>query len=318
MKRRYFAVMVMFILRVPFTGAVFSETADYKSGRREIAASSSSQTYAEKKQKCFLWKVESKSGTVYLLGSIHVAKEGLYPLNEKIERAFNNSEALAVEVNINDEEILNNQLSIMKKAVYPDNETLKQNLSSQTYELLKVKLKQFSLPIEALEQYKPWYLATILEGLELQKLGYDANYGIDIHFLRRAQGVKEVLELESWDYQINLFDSFSKQEQELFLSYTLKDMDELEKTVDEVLDLWLKGDAKTMETLLFEQGVDEQELASLFEKLFYERNRKMCVKIEEFLKTYKDYFVIVGAGHLVGKQGMIELLKEKGYFVEQL
>lgn len=311
MKRKRLAVILGVIAGLQFYGGVFAQEGI-------LVAARDSQMSLSKGQKCFLWKVQSQRNTVYILGSIHVAKESLYPLNEKIERAFNNSEVLAVEVNIDDANVIDNQVAIMKKAVYADNGTLKKNLSPQTYQLLKIKLSQFSLPIEVMQQYKPWYLAVMLQSLELQKLGYNPNYGIDLHFLQKAQGVKNILELESWDYQISLFDTFSNYEQELFLDYTLRYLDKLEETVDEILELWLKGDVKTLETVLLEQGMEEQKLAPLFEKLFYERNRKMTVRIEEFLKTYKDYFVIVGAGHLVGNRGIIELLKKKGYSVEQL
>jgi uncharacterized protein YbaP (TraB family) len=84
------------------------------------------------------------------------------------------------------------------------------------------------------------------------------------------------------------------------------------------LRAWKTGDVKNMESIATKPLAEDKNLSSLYEKLIYERNRNMVLRIEEFLKTKETYFVVVGAGHLVGKKGIIEMLKGKGYHVEQL
>jgi uncharacterized protein YbaP (TraB family) len=165
---------------------------------------------------------------------------------------------------------------------------------------------------------KPWFLALVLESLELLKLGFDPNYGIDKYFISKAEGKKKILELESLDYQIDLLSNLSDKDQELFLIYTLKDLNIMEQELDKLTQAWISGDTKGMETILTRSVSEDKRLSSIFEKLIYERNRKMVSKIEDFLRTKEVYFVIVGAGHLVGNQGIIEILKGKGYLVEQL
>lgn len=268
-------------------------------------------------EKSFLWKVQSKTAAVYLLGSLHFSKKEIYPLNKKIGEAFDQSDVLVVEANISDIGHIDVQ-KLVERALYPSNETLEEHISPETHELIKKEIGEMGIPLELIHKQRPWLLALTLTGLEMVKLGFDPNYGIDKFFLSKAQGRKKILELESLDYQINLLSSFSDNEQELFLLYTLKDLSRLAKEVDQLIHVWISGDAKSMETIMTKSVKEDGKLSPIYEKLIYERNRKMASKIEGLLETNKIYFVIVGAGHLVGDRGVIEKLREKGYAVEQL
>ena len=271
---------------------------------------------AAQSQKTFMWKVRSKTAIVYMLGSVHFMKKEVYPLNNKIEDAFEKSSILAVEANINDAAKLDLQ-KLLTSAFYPGDETLEKHVAKETYELLKKETAPLGMPVELIRKQKPWFLAMTLESIELMKLGFNPQYGIDNHFLKKAAGKKKIMELESLDYQINLLSGFSDEEQELFLLHTLKDLKILKQETGKLLQAWLTGDAKGIEAIASRVNGDRR-LARIYEKLYYERNAAMTSKIEEFLKTKETYFVVIGAGHLVGNKGIIELLKRKGYLVEQI
>jgi len=268
-------------------------------------------------QKSFLWKVESRTGTVYVLGSLHFAKKDIYPLHRSIENAFDQSDSLVVEANVNDVKKIDIQ-NLMEQAIYPNNDTLEKHISSETLEWLGKETGGLGIPFELLNKQKPWFLAMTLASLESIKLGLDPNLGIDHYFLSKAEGKKKILELESIDYQINLLSGFSDKDQELFLIYTLKDLQIMEQEVNQLTQAWISGDTKSMESLLTKSLSEDKRLFTIFEKLIFGRNRRMASRIEDFLETKETYFVIVGAGHLVGRQGVIELLRGKGYLVEQL
>jgi uncharacterized protein YbaP (TraB family) len=157
-----------------------------------------------------------------------------------------------------------------------------------------------------------------LVSLESMKLGLDPNLGIDKYFLTKADGKKKIFELESLDYQIGLLSALSDKDQESFLIYTLKDLKLMGEELSKLIQAWISGDAKGMESLLTKSISEDAGLSSIFDKLVYERNKTMALKIEDFLRTKETYFVIIGAGHLVGDQGIIEILKGKGYLIEQL
>ena len=268
-------------------------------------------------QKSFLWKVQSKTSTAYVLGSLHLATKDIYPLHQKIENAFEQSDSLVVEANVNDIKKIDIQ-KLMERAIYPDNDTLEKHISPETLDWLKKETGELGIPFELQNKQKPWFLAMTLVSLESIKLGLDPNLGIDQYFLSKAEGKKKILELESMDYQISLLSGFSDKEQELFLIYTLKDLHIMEQEVNQLIQAWTSGDTKSMESLLTRSVSEDKRLSTIFEKLIFERNRRMVSKIEDFLQTKGTYFVIVGAGHLVGDQGVIELLKGKGYLIEQL
>ena len=268
-------------------------------------------------KKNFLWKVQSKTNAVYLLGSVHYLKKEMYPLAEKIERAFERSDILVVEANINDikkEEIQ----KLIGRAFYQGDDRLEKHISAETLELLKKELDSLNLSPEVFDKQKPWFLALTLASLEILKLGFDPNYGIDKYFLSKAKEKKRVLELESFDYQINLFSQLSEKNQELLLLYTLKDIHMLKQELDKLTEAWTSGDTKGVEAILTKSLSEDGRLAPIYEKLIYERNRRMVSRIEDFLQAKETHFVMVGAGHLVGDRGIIEILKEKGYLLEQL
>jgi uncharacterized protein YbaP (TraB family) len=268
-------------------------------------------------QKSFLWRVQSATSTVYVLGSLHLAKKEIYPLNQKIENAFGQSKILVVEANVNDMGKMDVQ-KLMERAFYPPHDTLEKHVSIETYEWVRKEINGLGISIDLIHKQKPWFLSMTLVALRSLKLGLDPNLGIDKYFLKKAEREKKILELESLDYQIDLLSNFSDKDQELFLLYTLKDLNIMEQEVNQLTQAWISGDTKGMESILTRSVSEDKRLSPIFEKLVYERNKKMVSKIEDFLKTKETYFVIVGAGHLVGNQGMIEILKGKGYLVEQL
>lgn len=268
-------------------------------------------------QKSFLWKVQSTGSTVYLLGSIHFMREGVYPLNQTIENAFESSDKLVVEANINDLGNLDLK-TLADRAFYRNDDHVEKHVSQETYRLIKKESNALGMPIELLRMQKPWFLALSFQAMELVRLGYSPELGVDYHFLSKAQGKKKILELESLEEQLKLLSGFSEREQEHFLIYTLETLSSMDRQVGNMVRSWTSGDAQAMESALADALPPDPSLAPVVQKLFDERNVKMLAKIEGYLNSNGSYFVIVGAGHLVGKRGLVELLKSKGYAVEQL
>jgi uncharacterized protein len=267
--------------------------------------------------KNFLWKVQSEASTVYLFGSIHLLKKENYPLSQTIETAFEKSDTLVVEANIQDQTKINPQ-AIMEKGLYPPNDGIAKHLSPEIYEMLEKETAKLGLPPEFFRMQRPWLLSMTLEAMELLKLGYDPRYGADVYFLSKAAGQKKILELESVEEQINLLAGLSEREQELLLLLTLKDLQTVAREVDQAVQAWKSGDTKGMEAVMTKGLKEDPQLAPIHEKLFVERNRKMGSTVETYLKSKGTYFLVVGAGHLTGEKGIIAELRKKGYSVEQL
>jgi uncharacterized protein YbaP (TraB family) len=299
MKRKTFVVVIILILLGPTGPYLAIQPAFSQSGKN------------------FLWKIQSSTATVYLLGSIHFLKEKCYPLPLTVESAYDSSEVLVVEADINDIGKVD-LATFMDEALYSGDDRLENHVSPETYRLIRRETGAMGIPPELADTERPWLLALSLQALELMKLGYDPRLGVDYHFLSKAKGKKRILELESLDEQIKLLSGFSDREQEMFLLYTLKNLKAMGGQVDSLTRAWATGDTKTVESILTNATTEDESLKRIQERLLDERNAKMALNIESYLSSWGTYFVIVGAGHLVGKKGIVEHLKTKGYIGKQL
>jgi uncharacterized protein YbaP (TraB family) len=263
-----------------------------------------------------LWKVEGKSNTVYLLGSIHLLKESDYPLPAVIENAFTNSKIAAFETDIGEMESPEAQMKLLSQATLPPGETLEQQLSPEVYSAFTNYAREAGLPTAMLARFKPSMAAVTLVLIELQKLGLDPEAGVDRHFFKRARkDGKETVALETLDFQISLLTDLSKEEGELFMKTTLKEIGDTKKLFREMIEAWRTGDTAGLEKLLNEA---KRDAPALFKRLVTDRNERWIAKIEELLRSGKNAIVIVGAGHLVGSKSVTELLTKKGFKIKQL
>ncbi len=267
--------------------------------------------------KIFLWKVQSESSTAYLLGSIHFMQQAAYPLDERIEQAFESSDVLAVEANINDISKLDMK-KLITTAFYQENDSLDRHLTPATLDLVSKEFGRLGMPMALVSRQKPWFLALTLTSLELISQGFDPNMGIDMHFLKKASGKKKIVELESVDYQIDLLSGFNDREQETLLAYTIKDIKTFGDSPEQLTDAWQRGDTGTVASIVIGSMTKDPWMYSIYEKLVIQRNRRMASKIEDFLLSGDTHFIVVGAAHLVGEKGIPSLLREKGYRVGQI
>lgn len=271
-----------------------------------------------KPEKTFLYKVEAKHGSCYLLGSVHLLRKEIYPLPSIIENSFDECDTLVVEADLTGEKLVKSSMLLLKKAVYPKGESLKDNVSGETYRKVEEKLKGMGLDLEKFNKFKPWMVAMTVVHREMIRMGLDPNFGVDLHFLRKARGKKEILELEGVEFQINLFENFSKKESELFLLTSVLEADQIADEVDDTVSAWMKGDEEKLAKLLTDNVEKNPELKNVYKKIAVDRNPGMLNKIVSFIKKGKKCFVVVGAAHIVGKEGLVQLLRNKGYKVTQL
>ena len=265
-------------------------------------------------QKHFLWRVSSGSHSIYLAGSIHFLKKEHYPLKGPIEEALDNSQKLVLEIEL--QSATQEQALTLAKGLYRDGTTLQQNVAPETFMLAERIAKDLGLDLRLLNPLKPWVVALTLTALKLQKLGFDPNYGVDQYLASRAKDSgKATSGLESLEFQIDLLDQIPRAGQESMLLQTLKDLDRLGTYVEEIVQSWARGDTRAVEELMH---AGAKTYPDVHQKLIVERNRRWVAQIEKIIDQGGNTMVVVGAAHLVGKDGVVELLKQRGYRVEQL
>ena len=262
-----------------------------------------------------LWAVESEHGTLFLLGSIHMLRSHDYPLSGAIEKAYAKSGTVVFETDLAAMSDPAMQASIVSLGIYPQGRSLGQAISGETYELLKKKVVSLGLPMAHFDRFRPWVCAQMLTVLEAQRLGYDLNFGVDLHFFSRALGdSKKTAFLESPDFQIGLMADMDPADQESFLRQTLKDLEVINEMLDVMTSAWKTGDEDRLEPVLNESF---RGYPRIHDRLIFQRNRQWVPRIEELMRRGGNVLVIVGVGHLIGPKGVPSLLKEKGYRVEQ-
>jgi uncharacterized protein YbaP (TraB family) len=266
--------------------------------------------------KNFLWKVEDKNGSVaYLLGSLHVLTPEWYPLNATINKAFADSKILIEEVDIDETNDPTVMMAALAKAMLTNGQTLDQIVAPAVYAEVKRRAEKSGLPMMAIQRMKPWLVAITLMGPTLEAAGFKAELGVDRHFfdLAKASGMQRDA-LETIAYQLDRFDQMSPKLQEDLLRTTMEDLDSEVNGVKEMAQAWSFGNVAEMEKTNLKAL---QESPELYQRLLVERNNHWIPRIETCLKEKSGCFVVVGAAHLVGPDGLPALLAKRGFTVTQ-
>ena len=202
---------------------------------------------------------------------------------------------------------------IQEEGMYHGNDTIRDHLKPDTFAKLRKQLQQLKIPYPMVEHQKPGILIMTLTAAQMMQLGLNADDGIDIHFIHRAETQKKpVLELETIQQQLNLLLKIA--DGDLLIQEALNDFDQTDGLLHSLVQSWKQGDEKQLNTILFDDVLAQHpSYLPLYDELFFKRNRGMAEKIEGYLKTDKRYFVVVGAGHLIGDKSVVALLNRKGY-----
>lgn len=295
---RSLPILVAFILAWTFVTAVWAQG-----------------SLASDSNKHFLWSVETGTTTVYLLGSLHAMRSDAWPLAQEIERAYNDCEKVVFETDVEGMNGPAAQAKVITLGLYPEGQTLEQNISYETYRLLQKKATAFGLPTTYFARFKPWLCALTLAAIEFQRLGFDPQHGIDSYFLKRAKADgKETIFLETVEHQLNLFAQLDVREQESLLGQTLKDLEVMETLASDMVAAWEEGNVDKLSSMI---TISFKEYPDVYDRLFVQRNKEWAAQIDHLMKQNGSTLVVVGAGHLIGTEGLVELLKKKGYTAKQ-
>ncbi|WP_455219219.1 TraB/GumN family protein [Kaarinaea lacus] len=266
-----------------------------------------------------LWKVQSRNNsTAFLFGSIHVADDSVYPLRQAIENAYRSSDILVVEVDETQADQVKLNELLMTRGFYPGTETIADHINKETLQMLQNFLNKSGIPYGTIAKMRPGLVAITLTVARIVQLGYSPELGIDRYFLNKARKEKKpVHQLETAEAQLELLLSFSNDD--LLLKHTVISLEEMDSMFIELMNAWKSGNTSKIESVMLTEQLKEfPEFESLFRRLFDDRNNAMTKSIAQMLGQSNTYFIVVGAGHLVGEKGIVSLLKKHGYKVEQL
>lgn len=293
--------------------------------------------------KGFFWEVTEGENKVYLLGSIHVAGNDIYPFSTDLWSAFHESDGLVVESNPYETAGIEGYKQI---ASYPEGETLADYITEETYQVVADVCTKLGIPMDQLETFKAWELYITFSYLISQYTNPEESastgLGIDMTFVNQAiLTQKPIYEIEGTMAQAEMLNSFSYDLQELLLYVTATQLGEVlsgnipteeENSVAAWYDMWKAGDVDGFKEANKSEGLDEElseeleieELKLLLDeyqlKFMTQRDEKMAAYIDSILQLEgkNTYFVVVGAAHYISEYSVIDMLEEMGYEVTQI
>jgi uncharacterized protein YbaP (TraB family) len=263
-----------------------------------------------------VWTMKGQQNTVYLLGSVHLLDSKHATLPANMQCAYKQSEALVMEIDLDDLDEAAAAQFMMAHGMLGEDETLQTLLPADLYSRVTVLAEKVGLPMAMLEKMKPWLAATMLAQFAMLKSGLDPKLGVDMQLAEKAKADrKEITGLETIVEQLQIFDTIDRREQLAFLDISSDDLAKMTKDTELLMSAWRSGDERALEQQMM---AEYSKAPVLYDKLLRDRNRKWVPQLLELRNSSEDVLVVVGAGHLVGKGSVIELLRGKGAKIERL
>jgi uncharacterized protein YbaP (TraB family) len=263
-----------------------------------------------------LWVIKHGEKLTYLGGTCHVLRPSDYPLPEEFEVAYKASDYIVIETDISRLEDPQVQQFLLQKATYQDGRSLDKVLGPQAYQQLEQLCARTGIPIAALNRFKPSMVALTLLGLEFQKLGVSPE-GVDKFFEQRAVADgKPIKTLETVEQQIEFIASMGDGDEDRFIMHTIEELNSTGEILDKLIAAWRTGDEAGLEELIISDM--KKDFPDIYQPLIADRNAAWLPKIEETLRTDGTGLILVGAGHMVGNDGLLTALQKRGYHVGKL
>ena len=300
------------ILRIHFAAAACCSRPLFPGARRRRPALPSGTTPSG----C-VWVAKSAAGgRVYLCGTIHILRESDYPLAPAYEAAYADAQKLVFELPPELQNGGDMNARMQKIAALPKGTTLESivggEMSAAVFEMGRAASP---IPV-SVTGFQPWYIALMIAAIEYGELGAQPDKGVDNYFeARAARDQKPGEGLETVEFQIGLFSKLSAAQQKELLQQTLDEVKTMGADFEKMIKAWKEGDLLVLHEMLFREAEQYPDLMDLF---LINRNKAWLERLDGFLKNGERVMVLVGAGHLTGKQGLIELLKARGHTVERV
>jgi len=295
--------------RAPFVFVLFCILISIgcKTARRQTA--DKAQTSA-----ALLWKIEKdKSNTSFLFGTIHMIDADQYFFTPEMDSALSQSDGLVLEIDLENAMDLGSQMGLLQKAFMRNDTTLKDLLTDDEYLMVQDHFLQMGIPIFLFERVKPMFL-TIFASEDLFSdggLDMEAIKSYELELIEKVKAKnKPVAGLETVEYQMGIFDSIPYGAQADMLVASLSDGDQDDSTMDTLVYYYKSQDLRKLDELLNSDPTTKNYKSVLLDN----RNRNWIPIMEEMMQESSRFFA-VGAGHLSGEFGVIQLLRNQGFKV---
>jgi len=265
------------------------------------------------------WSVDNgqNKGKVYLLGSFHLLPKSYQWYAGIISEAFESSDELVMEVKMTPDATSEVQLMTMNNGFFRDEDSLRNHLDDAHYnKMLQHAENSLRLKEPMAKKMRPWMMAISLSVVAIMSTGLDPNSGVDKVLQSKALlSDKPITGLETIKVQMQALMNHPIKVQVSMLNETLDQLDDIKNIMDVSLKAWRSGDEKVINERMVN---DLKEYPGLYDALLVNRNNNWMPEIEKHINSGKNIFIVVGAAHLVGSDGILKLLKDRGYAVNRI
>lgn len=284
------------------------------SSQENKAAASASPTQLAGSARPALWELSDEDTTIYLFGTVHMLKPGMEWFDGEVKAAFDRSDELVMEVVEPDPSKMNSIVTTL--ALNPNGPTITSRLTPEEKERYLKALADNGLPAATMDQLDPWMVAITLSVAPLQRLGYDQNIGVEKTLEQAARDAgKTVTGLETAEQQLGYFDTLPEQAQLVYLNTTVAELPKVESEFDQLLRNWAEGKPDALAEQMNASLEATPELAKL---LLFDRNARWADWVAKRLEQPGTVFLAVGAGHLAGKNSVLDMLNQRKLAAKRL
>jgi uncharacterized protein len=257
-----------------------------------------------------VWALHGAHNTVYLAESVHLLKPGDSTLPSAFWRAYDDSSQLVMEMDLAKLDTSSVTAWMLEHGRYPEGESMPQALGTERFAKLVTQATALGLPLEQLAMLRPWVAALTLTDLMYLQLGYDPESGVEEQLVARTvQDHHPTAGLETLDDELGQLEHMSAEDQARFLELTLHDLKDAGSDIDQMLSAWRAGNSTE---LAAELSDSYDQFPELYRALVSERNHRWLPQIKAFLASDHNVLIVVGALHVVGKGGLLDLLRSAG------
>jgi len=263
-----------------------------------------------------IWKVSDADSTVYLAGSVHLLRTQDYPIPPAYQAAYDDSARVVFEIDMNKMEDPELAGKIRKMGMFEAEDSLDNHLTKKTWRLLQRYIASRRIQALKIETMNPGFAFLTISSVESMRLGAKAELGLEKTFFDLSKkDVKLSSGLETMEFQLTLFDKLTAEEKDSLIRDTLQSVSKMGDSIDKMIGAWKVGDGKLLNELMSEEMKEGEKVREL---MLTNRNKNWIPEIEKALEGPRNIFFLVGAGHLVGKDSVVELLRKRGHTLEQL
>jgi uncharacterized protein YbaP (TraB family) len=263
-----------------------------------------------------VWKVSKGDNEVFIAGTVHILPPSQFPLPSEFDQAYQQADSIVLEAKLPDPTDQKAQMAMIQQLSYPAGEKLSQVISESTYQKLAQHFTQLGINLDELNGFKPGFILSIMTAMAAQKAQL-AGEGVDAYFEKQAKkDNKKTAYLETAEFQLNMLANMGKGNEDKFIQDTIEEMSEFKTLFENILIAWRAGDMNAIDELIIQEAQSQDPKS--YQTLFVERNHNWIPQIEAMFNNKEKELVLVGAGHLAGKDSVLALLSAKGYTVSKL